>query len=172
MAIATLERPVRRLSRQAERRLRSLAPLVVDDGCDVRLRGGVQDAVRVALLEWLPLTTSELRAVEAGRRHDAPAHALAALVRPPTIWTMGEALAAASRTRLDDEHLRRLRGVAARLERQLPVTGFPVASAAVARGCAAVAADDDVCATVALALLARYAASALVSERRRRLHLP
>lgn len=129
------------------------------------------DAVRVALLEWLPLTTSELRTVEAGLPCAAPAHALATLVRPPTIWTIDEALASPSRTP-DDEHLGRVRGAAARLRWQLPVSGLPDLSAAVAHGCAAVTADDDACAEVARVLLTRYAASALVAERRRRLRLP
>jgi hypothetical protein len=149
MAIAALERPV-------ERRLRMLSPLVVDDGCDVRVRGGVQDAVRVALLEWLPLTASELCAVEAGLEDDRPAYALAAIVRPPTIWTACEALAAASTTHVDDEHLGRLRATAARLERQLLVAGLQTAIAA-----------DDVCAAVARTVLARYAASAFVAARRK-----
>ena len=166
MATVALERPIGRLTRLPERRLQRVAPLVVDDGCDVRLRGGVHDAVRVALLEWLPLTPSELRVVEREGGCVPPTFALAALVRPPTIWTIEEALAAA-RTQLDDEVLRRLRGSAARLAWQLPVTAFPVARAAAARGCDAVAADDDLCASVAFALLARYAASALVARRRR-----
>ena len=96
-----------------------------------------------------------------------PVHALAAVVRPPTIWTTEEALAATARVLLGDEHRRRLCGAAKRLGRQLPVAGFPEASAAIARGCAAVAADDDAVAAVARAVLARYAASAFVAARRR-----
>ena len=149
MAIAALERPV-------ERRLRTLEPLVVDDGCDVRVRGGVQDAVRVALLEWLPPTARELRAVESGLEDDRPARALAAIVRPPTIWTTSEAFAAASIAHVDDEHLGRLRATAARLERQLLVAGLQTAVSA-----------DDVCAAVARTVLARYAASAFVAARRK-----
>ena len=158
MAIAALERPV-------ERRLRTLAPLVVDDGCDVRVRGGVEDAVRVALLEWLPLTTGELRAATARLPCDLPVHALATVVRPPTIWTTEEALAPTARVR--DEHLERLRGAAERLVRQLPAGGSPEVSSAIARGCVAVAADDDACAEAARAVLARYAASGFVAARRK-----
>ena len=160
MAMTALERPV-------ERRLCTLAPLVVDDGCDVRFRGGVQDAVRVALLEWLPLTTGELHAAEDGLPYDLPMQALAVVVRPPTIWTTEEALAATVRVRLGDEHLGRLRGAAVGLMRQLPVAEFPVAGSTIARGCAAIAADDDACAAVARALLARYAASAFVAASRK-----
>ena len=150
-----------------ERRLRTLAPLVVDDGCDVRVRGGVEDAVRVALLEWLPLTTGELRVAAARLVYDLPVHALATVVRPPTIWTTDEALAAPGRVRVGDEHLERLRGAAERLGRQLPASRFPDTSSAIARGCAAVAADDDACADVTRVVLARYAASGFVAARRR-----
>jgi hypothetical protein len=149
MAIDALERPV-------ERRLRTVAPLVVDDGCDVRVWGGVQDAVRVALLEWLPPTAAELRAVEIGLGANRPARVLAAVVRPPTIWTTGEALAATSMTHVDDEHLGRLRATAERLERQLLIAGLQAAVAA-----------DDACAAVARTVLARYATSAFVAARRR-----
>jgi hypothetical protein len=121
----------------------------------------------VALLEWLPLGASELRAVGAGLEGDRPACALAAIVRPPTIWTTSEALAAASMTHVGHEHLARLRATAARLEQQLLVAGFAAASAAVARACAALAADDDAGAAVARTVLARYAASAFVAARRR-----
>jgi len=186
MAIADLEWPV---SKGAERRLRSVTPLIVDDGCDVRLRGGRHaDVVRVALLEWLPLTRGDLLVVELEDGRDTPVDALATLVRPPTIWRAGEALLAAehvgrergtgrarhealaeySFTRLEEEHLERLRGVAARFAQQLPFEGLPRASDTVASGCAAVADDDDVCAAVAAAQLTRYAMSTFVARRRRR----
>lgn len=167
MKTAALERPIGGSAPFTERRLRGVAPLVVDDGCDVRVRGGVPDAVRVALLEWLPLTRFELRRLEEGHAGWASAGALAAVLRPPTIWTTEEALAAAWPRHVDPEHLQRLRAAAARLERQLSVTGWPGASAALTRGCATVAADDDLCASVALALLARYEESAIMARRRR-----
>ena len=63
MSIAERERPVHRPNRgdRDYRRLRTVAPLVVDDACDVRIRGRCcADGVRVALLEWLPLTCDDL----------------------------------------------------------------------------------------------------------------
>lgn len=189
MSVAELERHVAVLSRPpcGDRRLRSLAPLVVDDGCDVRIRGGHHaDRVRVALLEWLPLTRSVLLPYEGGADSD-PAEVLAALVRPPTIWTTCAAVAAARQvdwqgtTRREQcdartayalaqvraEHRQRVRSVAARFGRQLPLEGVPHASAMLAAGCASVALDDRACAVVAATQLARYAASAFVAERRR-----
>ena len=69
--------------------------LVGDSGCDIRLgRAGVDGAERVALLAWLPLTDRELAVYEGGLFEDAPAHAVALLVRPPTIWSLAEAVAA------------------------------------------------------------------------------
>jgi hypothetical protein len=59
-------------------------------------------------------------------------------------------------TKVDDEHLERLRATAARLERQLLVAGLPAAVAA-----------DDACAAVARTVLARYATSAFVAARRK-----
>ena len=179
MSIAELERRVCRAfrphspdwraapaSERIERRLQSIAPLVVDDGCDVQLgSGGCPADVRVALLEWLPLTRGDLLVCESGLHHDTPTHALAALVRPPTVWTASEALLAF--TRLGDVQLARLRGVAARFARQLPVDGLPWASATVAHACAIVVNDDEACAAVAATVLARYAASAFVARRRR-----
>ncbi|MEO5632635.1 hypothetical protein [Gaiella sp.] len=172
----------------SERRLHVVAPLIVDDGCDVRLRGGRHsDVVRLALLEWSPLRRDDLLVVERGDHRDAPG-ALATLVRPPTIWSTAEALLARENvgrergagrarhealveyafTRLEEEHLERLRGVTARIaQRQLPFQGLLRASDTVARGCMAVASDDGSCAAVAATLLARYAASAFVTQTRR-----
>jgi len=198
MSIAELERPADRLSRvdgfdqrssaarRGERRLRTIAPLVVDDGCDVRLRGGHHaDGVRVALLEWLPLTRGELAAIEGGRALDAP-QALAVLVRPATIWATVEAVVAArlvdgesmtrrerhdtlvayAFTQVGEEHRDRVRHSAARFARQLPLEGLPDASAMLAAGCEAVASDDDACSAVAATQLARYALSAFVARSR------
>lgn len=199
MSLAELERPVSRpsfplapdrrvsTSWRGERRLRSVTPFVVDDGCDVRLRGGRRaDVVRVALLEWLPLARADLAAYESGRWCEAPEWAFAALVRPPTIWTTVEAFVAArlvggvagleqrrfaalcehAYTRVGDVELTRLRGVAGRFARQLPVEGLPRASATLVTGCAAVARDDETCAAVAATQLARYAMSAFVARSR------
>ena len=200
MSIVELDRPADRLSwldggdRRAaaaprhERRLRTLAPLVVDDGCDIRIRGGrLSDGVRVALLEWLPLTRGELLAIE-GEHILAATQALAALVRPPTIWATRDAVIAARRvngesttrrerhhalvayalTQVEEEHRERVRRIAARFAGQLPLEGLPAASATVAAGCQIVAPDDGACAAVAATQLARYAASAFVAEIRRK----
>lgn len=200
MSIAELERPVCRAfrphspdrrapaSERIERRLQYVAPLVVDDGCDVRLRSSRCPAVvRLALLEWLPLTRGDLLICESGIHHATPTHALAALVRPPTVWTASEALLATrlvgwqrrpdqrrfaalrehAFTRIEEEHLKRLRGVAARFAQQLPFDGLPRASATIGRACAVVVNDDEACAAVTATVLARYAASAFVARRRR-----
>src|SRR4051794_7609430 len=137
--------------------------LVGDNGCDIRLgRAAVDAAERAALLLWLPLTERELAVYDGGLFEDAPAHAIALLVRPPTIWALDEAIEAERRfprrgriaperfatiERLahewtGDEHLRRVRRAVARIADQLPAPGLPVASATVLSGCARVAADD------------------------------
>ena len=157
--------------------------LVGDGGCDVRLgRGRVETRERAALLEWLPLTDRELAVYDGGLFEDAPTHAIALLVRPPTIWGLDEAIdaerlfprgtrfaparfAAIERhgfRRIRAEHLARLRRSVARIAAQLPADGLPVASATVAAGCALVAADDARARAVVARQLARYASSALV----------
>jgi hypothetical protein len=157
--------------------------LVGDGGCDVRLgRGGVGAPEWAALLEWLPLTDRELAVYEGGLFEDAPAHAVALLVRPPTIWGLAEAVDAERRFprgtrfaptrfaaierhaagRVRAEHLARLRRAVIRIAAQLPAAGLPRASATVASGCALVAADDSRARAVVARQLARYASSALV----------
>jgi len=157
--------------------------LVGDSGCDIRLgRAGVDSAERVALLAWLPLTDRELAVYEGGLFEDAPAHAVALLVRPPTIWSLAEAVAAEQRfprggrftpprfaaierhayEHIRAGHLARLRQALARVAAQLPASGLPVASATVAAGCTLVAADDSRARAVVARQLARYACSALV----------
>ena len=61
-------------------------------------------------------------------------------------------------------HFRRLRAAAARIERQLPLAGFPVTSATLAAGCGAIRTDDESCAAIAARELARYAMSARVGR--------
>ena len=157
--------------------------LVGDGGCDVRLgRGGVATGERAALLEWLPLTDRELAVYEGGLFEEAPAHAIALLVRPPTIWAFDEAMAAErlfprgtrftlerfaaierhAYGRIRAEHLARLRRSVARIVAQLPAAGLPVASATIASGCELVADDDGGARAVVARQLARYASSALV----------
>ena len=69
-----------------------------------------------------------------------------------------------ARRRLRDEQLIVLRAAVSRIEAQLPLDVFPVASAIVAAGCAVIAADDESCAAIAARQLARYAASTLVAR--------
>lgn len=159
--------------------------LVGDSGCDIRLgRAGFDGAERVALLAWLPLTDRELAVYEGGLFEDAPAHAVALLVRPPTIWSRAEAVAAEQQFprgrrftprrfaaierhaygRIRADHLTRLRWAMTRIAAQLPTAGLPVASATVAAGCALVAEDDSRARAVAARQLARYASSARVGS--------
>lgn len=159
--------------------------LIADGGCDVRVRGAsLTNAVRVALLEWLPLSRTDLAVYESGLFRDAPARSLTLLVRPPTIWPIDEAVIAArlvrpaprfepeqfaalerhARGRLGRIHLARLREVALRIEMQVPVEGLPGASVTVATGCAVIANDEEQCASTAAAQLARYAMSAVVAR--------
>jgi hypothetical protein len=173
------------LHRYAERRLadrrRELAsaprPLVVDGGCDVRAGYlPVDHATRVALLLWLPLSTGELAALEDGLDVEAPADAVSLLLRPPTIWSLADALclrrtfpdssraAHRTRARVAARHRRRVRAGAHRIEAQLPFAGQPRASAVVAAGCRALE-RDAACADVAARQLVRFAASDLVAAR-------
>jgi len=159
--------------------------LITDGGCDVRIGDSVvTGAVRAALLDWVPLSGNELAVYEGGLFREAPAHALSLLLRPPTIWSLAEALIADrvlprglrfeparfdaleqhARGHVRSEHLARLREAAARVERQLPVERFPCASATVAAGCAVITRDDERCAAIAAQQLARYATSALIDR--------
>ncbi len=153
---------------------------ITDGGCEVRIGGAtVTGTVRAALLEWLPLSPTDLVVAERGLWRDAPAKALTLLVRPPTIWPAHEAVtadrlfprgpqfeperfAALERHalgRVGESHLSLLRKAAGRIERQLPAAGLPVASSIVAAGCAVLMADDEWCTALAARQLARYATS-------------
>jgi len=153
---------------------------VTDGGCEVSIGGvPVTGELRLALLRWLPLTHSELAVYERGLFRDAPARALTLILRPPTIWPAGDAVTADrlvpggprfeperfrglehhASGRVRSAHLARVRAAVARIEQQLPVAGFPVASSTVAAGCAVLAADDEWCSLIAARQLARYAAS-------------
>jgi hypothetical protein len=159
--------------------------LITDGGCDVRIGdSAVTGVVRGALLDWVPLSDNDLAVYEGGLFREAPANALTLLLRPPTIWSIDEALISDhlfprgprfeparfealerhARGHLRSEHLARLREATARVEKQLPVERFPGASATVAAGCAAIARDDDWCAAIAARQLARYATSALIDR--------
>ena len=158
--------------------------LVGDGGCDVRLgRTPVDTAEREALLAWLPLTDRELAVYESGLFEGSPAHAIALIVRPPTIWPLDEALRAEqlfprgrcfdprrfaaiehyAYGRLAVEQESRLRRTVAWIAAQLPFHALPVASATVRSGCALIVADDGRGRAVVARQLARYAASSLVA---------
>ena len=165
--------------------------LITDGGCDVRISDAVvTGAVRVALLDWVPLSGDDLAVYEAGLFGEAPANALTLLLRPPTIWSIEEALIADglfprgrrfeparfdaleryARGLLGSEHLARLRDAAARVGQRLPVERFPGASITVAAGCDVVARDDEWCASIAAQQLARFATSALIDRLAEREH--
>ncbi len=193
LAFPTVRLICRRTASAGERRLRDVQPLVIDDGCDVRLRRGDHaDPVRVALLEWLPVARAELAVYENGRSADTTVLSVASLVRPPTIWSTGEAVAAArllerecpiergqfawlvrhAHARLRSAHLARVRESVARIAGQLPVDGLSRASATVASGCVMIESDDDACASVATIQLARYSLSEVVARAAGALRLP
>ena len=159
--------------------------LITDGGCDVRIGDvAVTGAVRGALLDWLPVSGNELAIYETGLFRQAPANALALLVRPPTIWPIAEALIADrvfprgpvfeparfdaveryAYGRLQCAHLARLRRSVARIGTQLAVERFPNASDTVAAGCASIAHDDEWGAAIAARQLARYVTSAFVGR--------
>jgi hypothetical protein len=163
------------------------APLVTDEGCDVRVgHTRVKEDVRVALLAWLPPAPGELAVLEGGLLAEAPADAVALLLRPPLIWSLHEALRAGrsvsgldgfeparfavlERAALDGVrpcHLHRVRRAAERIVTELPVERLPIASSTVTRGCAVIAADDGVCGEIAARQLARYAVSEVAASRR------
>ncbi len=157
-------------------------PLICDEGCDVRIAAGGE--VRESLLEWLPLSRVDLAAYEGGLFAADPAGALTLLLRPPTIWSLEDAVAVdgmfprtdrfdparfdailqLARRCVRSEHLARVRRAVAKIERQLPVEGLPRASAIAAAGCVVVATDEDRCAALAAQQLARFASSAFVAR--------
>ena len=157
-------------------------PLICDEGCDVPIGAG--GALRDALLEWLPLSRTDLAVYEGGLFADEPAGALALLLRPPTIWSLEDAVVVdglftrterfdadrfdairqLTRRCVQSEHLERVRRAVARFERKLPVEGLPHASAIVDAGCAVIATDDNSCAELAAQQLARYTSSAFVAR--------
>jgi hypothetical protein len=165
-----------------------IAPLVTDEGCDVRIaRTGVGEGTRAALLAWLPLAPGELAVFEGGLLRDTPADAVALLLRPPLIWSLHEALLVGThnpphalfdpgwfaalergaRERVRPRHLHRVRRDVERIGAQLPVEGLPIATATVAAGCAVIAGDDAVCSEIAATQLARYAVSEVAGSSRR-----
>jgi hypothetical protein len=157
-------------------------PLICDEGCDVRIVAG--SALRDALLEWLPLSRVDLAVYEGGLFEADPASALALLLRPPTIWSLEDAVVVdgmfprterfdaaqfdailqLARRCVQNEHRARVRRAAAKIEGRPPVVGLPRASAIVAAGCAVIATDDERCTELGALQLARFASSALVGR--------
>jgi hypothetical protein len=171
-------------------RRRGEGSIIVDDGCDVRIGDvPVGAAARLALLHWLPLGPVELDLLDGGLLADDPVVSIALLLRPPTIWSLEdavwarmllplgdpytwercEALVALALPRVDRLHLLRLWEAIRRIEGQLPVGGAPTASSTIAAGCAALAGDRDRRRAVVARQLARYAASGVVAARCARL---
>lgn len=163
----------------------SAAPLVVDNGCDVRIGGTIaREPLRSALLRWLPCSTTDLALFEDGLFTEAPADALALLLRPPTIWAAEEAATAErrfprgraaererfaaieryGRSRVEVSHRSRLLEAVERIIATLPVAGFPLAHSIVVAGCRLVSDDPDRCAATAARQLARYATSVRTSS--------
>jgi len=163
------------------------APLVTDEGCDIRVGPTrVKEDVRVALLAWLPPAPGELAVLEGGLLAETPADAVALLLRPPLIWSLHEALRAGrsvsgldgfeparfavlergARGGVRPCHMHRVRRAAERIVTELPVERSPIASSIVTRGCAVIAADDGVCREIAARQLARYAVSEVAASRR------
>jgi hypothetical protein len=192
MPIAELAAPAHS-SPDRERRLRDVRALVSDDGCDVLLRGAPRaDLERLAMLEWLPLSPAELAQHGWGGAGESSSSYLASLVRPPTVWPLEEAIAAArllecvgplervpfawlvghARGRVDGVHLAGVRRRAARIAGQLPLADLPRASAEAAAGCSLISVDDEACGSVAAIALARYSLSEVVAREAYVLHLP
>ncbi len=148
---------------------------------DVQLveRAFVASAVRGSISERRPVARSALVPLEDGALGRSPVAALGLVLPPPLVWDRTDAIAIAgvlgkqrnvdevrfdsilarARERTTDEHVDRLRVVADRLAKELPVHEMPVASATAAAGCAQIASDDAVAAELAALLLVTYAAS-------------
>ncbi len=163
----------------------SAAPLLVDNGCDVRIGGTLaREPLRSALLRWLPSPTTDLAILEDGLFAATPANALALLLRPPTIWAPEEAATAGrlfpgdrpfarerfaaieryGRSRVDASHRSRVLEAAERIIATLPAAGFPQAHSIVVAGCRLIANDPDRCAAAAGRQLARFATSVRTSS--------
>jgi len=133
----------------------------------------LEPATVLALLEWLPIAHGEIAFLERGERAD-PVAALGLVLRPPTIWSPAEALAARAGAyragslelhaahHMASLHLRRLRRAAARIAAQLPLVGLERGSELVVEGCEVVVRDPAACADAAAAQLVRYATSDLI----------
>jgi hypothetical protein len=167
------------------RRLDRPRPLIVDQGCGVQIGGTLlEGAERAAALLWLPLAPDELVLYERGLFRDRPLQSLSLLLRPPTIWSEDEVMAAERRfprgrrfrpERFDvvERYALRLAGspqhdavrrAARNIAAQLPMPDLPEASVVVAAACEAVFRDDRACAAAAARQLARFACSEHVAR--------
>ncbi len=148
--------------------------------------------MRVALLDWLPLSLAEFAQDDEGHDEKPAAFRLAALVRPPTIWSLDDAadaallfgrerplervpfawLVAYALSRVEETHLRRVRARVARIVGELARPELAAAVSSVAHGCALIEHDGEACAAAAALALARYALSEVVAREAPALHLP
>ncbi len=119
-------------------------------------------AVEATIIDERPRPRFLLEGLEDERVSDWPHHVVACALRPGSIWSIDDAEAAAevarplklapgdyqeavcrfAAARVTVEHVARVRLLASRLERQLPLDGLPRASAFLARGCRRVADDE------------------------------
>lgn len=160
------------------------APLLEDGGCEPLIcRAVVCGAVRVAILERCPIPAAAFTLYEGGLHHDIPANVLTLLIPPQAVWSIDEAVLAASlfprwSSTFDPdrfemiaayaggciraEHLSRLRVVVERIEAQLPISGLPTATGVVRDGCDVLLTDDSWCRAIGARLLALYADDPLI----------
>jgi hypothetical protein len=152
---------------------------MVADGGDESLieRAATVRAVRVAILERIPLAHATVAGFERGLHADLPANALTLIVPPPSIWSIDEAVEAAAACpggrrfeparfdalerhaggRVTEAHVSRLRAAALRIAVQLPVEGLPVAGATLAAACTVISEEEGWCTAIAARHLALYA---------------
>jgi len=162
------------------------ASLVRDGGVEPLLsRAVVFGAVGVSILEWRRVPAAALDLCELGDCDDVPANALTLLVEPPLVWSIEDAMRAASRHRrrsrqfepahfeaiaaygarvMSAEHRLRLRAAAGRIDAQLPIGGRPRATRLLRDGCEVLLRDDWWCRAIGGRLLALYTASPLVER--------
>jgi hypothetical protein len=142
-------------------------------------------ALRVAVDERSPTPHEIVALLENGQLRRSPFAALAFVIPPMFVWSRDEAnaaSAAASGRRkpaqqhkaIEDvayalatfDHLRRTRGLVARLAAELPFEGLPVASGTLAGPCREVEVDDGSARTATVALLIAYVEEIAFGRRR------
>jgi uncharacterized membrane protein len=163
----------------AERYSEAWASLCAAAGDDELLRHAVvASAVRGAICERRPPPRECVEPLEMGLLRGAPCSTLAFVIAPALVWTREQAVVVAgavahlrsTRERFDalhdltngwvaEQHVDRVRVLAARLQTRLPVDGLPQASETLAEGCRQVEAEEELAAGLAAVLLATYALS-------------